>query len=150
MMRKVVGSVAGPVAAGTIAVLARVMNGRKLRALSKRERKELEGVVPGLDLTRVRVAEGCRLPLLPEFVAITLGRSIYVRGHLARRSSTLLAHELAHVRQFTEKGWLGMTAGYATLWLQHGYVNHPMEVEARSAEKAFASQEKVRLAASRS
>ena len=83
------------------------MNGRKLRALSKRERKDLEGVVPGLDLTRVRVAEGCRLPLLPEFVAITLGRSIYVRGHLARRSSTLLAHELAHVRQFTEKGWLG-------------------------------------------
>lgn len=140
MMRRVVGSVAGPVVAGTIAVLARAMNSRKLRPLSKRERKDLEGVVPGLDLTRVRVAEGCRLPLLPAFVAITLGRSIYVRGHLARRSSTLLAHELAHVRQFAEKGWVGMTAGYAALWLQHGYVNHPMEVEARTAEKTYASR----------
>ena len=103
-MRRLIGGVAGPVAAGAIAVLARVTNGRKLRTLSKRERKDLEGVVPGLDLTRVRVAEGCRLPLLPEFVAITLGRVIYVRGHLARRPATLLAHELAHVRQFTENG----------------------------------------------
>ena len=142
MMRRVVGTVAGPVVAGTIALLARAMNGRKLRPLSKRERLGLEGVCPGLDLSTVRVAEGCRLPILPEFVAITLGRSIYVRGHLARRSYTLLAHELAHVQQFTEKGWLGMTGGYATLWLQHGYVKHQMELEARAAERVFASRGK--------
>lgn len=137
MIRRAVGTVAGPVVAGAIAVLARVANGRKLRSLTKRERKDLEGAVPGLDLSRVRVAEGCRLPLLPQFVAITLGHTIYVRGHLARRPATLLVHELTHVRQFTEKGWLGMTAGYAALWLEHGYVRHPMEVEARAAEKQF-------------
>lgn len=140
MIRRAVGSVAGPVVASAIALLARATNGRKLRPLSRRERSDLEGVVPGLDLSRVRIAEGCRLPLLPEFVAITLGRSIYVRGHLSRRPATLLVHELTHVRQFMEAGWLGMTARYATLWLEHGYRQHPMEVEARAAEKAFVSR----------
>lgn len=143
MIRRAVGSVAGPVVASAIALLARATNGRKLRPLSRRERSDLEGVVPGLDLSRVRIAEGCRLPLLPEFVAITLGRSIYVRGHLSRRPATLLVHELTHVRQFMEAGWLGMTARYATLWLEHGYRQHPMEVEARAAEKAFVSRGKV-------
>jgi hypothetical protein len=140
MIRRAVGSVAGPVVAGAIAVVARVANGRRLRPLTKRERRDLEGVVPGLDLARIRIAEGCRLPLLPEFVAITLGHTIYIRGHLARRPATLLVHELTHVRQFTEHGWFGMTSGYATLWLQHGYVRHPMELEARAAEKAFVSR----------
>ena len=119
-IRSAVGSLAGPVVAGAIAVVARVANGRRLRPLSKRERTDLEGVVSGLDLSRVRVAEGCRLPLLPHFVAITLGHTIYVRGHLARRPATLLVHELTHVRQFTERGWFGMTAGYAALWLSTG------------------------------
>jgi hypothetical protein len=137
MIRTAIGSVAGPVLAGAIAVVARATNGHRLRPLSKRERTYLEGAVRGLDLARVRVAEGCRLPLLPAFVAITLGHTIYVRGHLARRPMTLLVHELTHVRQFMERGWFGMTAGYATLWLQYGYARHPMEVEAREAEKAF-------------
>ena len=137
MIRRAMGAVAGPLVAGAIAVMARVANGRRLRALTKRERRDLEGVIPGLDLARVRVAEGCRLPLLPHFVAVTLGHTIYIRGHLARRPATLLVHELTHVRQFSERGWLGMTTGYATLWLQHGYVRHPMEVEARAAEKAY-------------
>ena len=137
MMRTAIGAIAGPVLAGAIAVVARAANGHRLRPLTKRERNDLEGAVQGLDLARVRVAEGCRLPLLPAFVAITLGHTIYVRGHLARRPATLLVHELTHVRQFTERGWFGMTAGYAKLWLQHGYHRHPMEVEARAAEKAF-------------
>lgn len=143
IIRRAVGSVAGPLVAGAVALLARGVNGRKLRPLSKRERLDLAGVCPGLDLTTVRIAEGCRLPLLPDFVAITLGHSIYVRGHLARRPPSLLAHELTHVRQFTEAGWFGMTARYATLWLQHGYRQHPMEVEARAAEKTFVSRGKV-------
>lgn len=142
MIRRVVGGAAGPLVAGALALLARAINGRKLRPLSRRERQDLEGVCPGLDLSTVRVAEGCRLPLLPQFVAITLGRSIYVRGHLARRPVSLLAHELTHVRQFADAGWLGMTSRYATLWLQHGYVRHPMELEARAAEKAFVSRER--------
>ena len=134
MIRRVVGAVAGPVVAGAVALVARVLNGRKLRPLSKRERQHLAGICPDLDLSTVRIAQGCRLPLLPGFVAITLGRSIYVRGHLARRPLTLLAHELAHVRQFRERGWLGMTGAYAAMWLEHGYARHPLELEARAAE----------------
>jgi len=134
VLSRAIGGVAGPVVAGAIAVLARVINGHKLRPLSERERKDLEGVVPGLDLTLVQVAEECRLPLLPGFVAITLGRSIYVRGPLAQHPTTLLAHELAHVWQFRERGWLGMTGTYASMWLEHGYARHPLEMEARAAE----------------
>lgn len=140
MIRRAVGSVAGPLVAGTIAVVARLLNGRRLRPLSRRELQSLEGVCPGLDLTSVRVAEGCRLPILPEFAAITLGRSIYVRGHLSRRPVSLLAHELVHIRQFAERGWLRMTADYGALWLEHGYRRHPMEVEARAAEKAYVTR----------
>ena len=134
MMRRVVGTVAGPVVAGAIALVARVLNGRRLRPLSKRERQQLAGVHPGLDLSTVRIAEGSRLPLLPGFVAITLGRTIYVRGRLSQQPATLLAHELAHVRQFRERGWLGMTGAYAAMWLEHGYAGHPLEQDARAAE----------------
>jgi hypothetical protein len=122
------------VAAGAVALVARALNRHKLRPLSTYERQEVEGVCPELDLSTVRIAEGCRLPLLPGFVAITLGRTIYVRGPLARQPATLLPHELAHVRQFSERGWLGMTATYAAMWLEHGYARHPLELEARAAE----------------
>ena len=134
MVRRVAGTVAGPVVAGAIALIARVLNARHLRPLSGLECQQLAGVHPGLDLSTVRIAEGCRLPLLPGFVAITLGRTIYVRGRLSHQPATLLAHELAHVRQFRERGWLGMTGAYASLWLEHGYAGHPLEQDARAAE----------------
>ncbi len=134
MMERVVGGIAGPVVAAVIAGIARAVNGQRLRPLSAHERSGLEEMFAGLDLSEVRVAEGCHLPLLPGFVAITLGRTIYIRGHLATLPPTLLRHELAHVRQFEERGWLGMTSAYATLWLEHGYARHPLEEEARAAE----------------
>ena len=134
MLRSLMGRVGGPLVAGAIAVTARVINGRRLRILSAREREGVAFLFPGVDLRRVRVAEESTLPLLPGFVAITLGHSIYVRGRLEDSSSPLLAHELAHVRQFAERGWLRMTAEYAVLWLRHGYAAHPMELEARAAE----------------
>ena len=142
MIRTAIGSVVGPLVAAVVSAIARTANGHRLRPLSTHERRDLSAVFPGLDLSRVQIAEGSRLPLLPPFVAITLGHSIYVRGHLARRPVTLLAHELAHVRQFDERGWFGMTAAYAALWLRHGYTHHPLEVEARAAERAFLSREK--------
>lgn len=140
MIRRAIGGVAGPLVAAVVAAVARIANGHRLRPLSARELRDLDGVVPGVDLSRVLVAEGSRLPLLPGFMAITLGHTIYVRGHLARRPATLLAHELAHVQQFSERGWLGMTGAYAALWLEHGYARHPLEVEARAAERALLSR----------
>ena len=137
MIRSTIGRVAGPLVAAFVAGVARVANGHRRRPLTPRELHELNGMLPGLDLAHVLVAEGSRLPLLPGFVAITLGRTIYVRGHLARRPASLLAHELAHVRQFGERGWLGMTGAYAAMWLEHGYAQHPLEIEARAVEQAF-------------
>jgi len=137
MIRSTIGKVAGPLVAAFVAGVARVTNGHRRRPLTARELRDLDGMLPGLDLSRVLVAEGSRLPLLPGFVAITLGRTIYVRGHLARRPASLLAHELAHVRQFSERGWMGMTGAYAALWLEHGYAQHPLEIEARAVELAF-------------
>lgn len=82
------------------------------------------------------VIDRARLPLLPGFAGITLGRRIYVRrtldGSLAARR--LLAHEREHVRQFATLGFGGMTARYVALWLRHGYAAHPMERAARAAE----------------
>ncbi len=142
MIRRMIGGIAGPVVALCMAGLARMVNGHRLRRLNTGEHRALDGVVPGLDLSAVRIAEGCRLPLLPGFVAITLGNFIYVRGDLAVRPETLLAHELAHVRQFSQRGWRGMTGAYATLWMEHGYAEHPLELEARAAERAFLSNRK--------
>jgi hypothetical protein len=126
-----IGVVGGPLVAGFIAAWARALNGSRLRPLAAAERTVLRGDFGPGELEGVRVAEGCTLPLFPGFVAITLGSEIYVRGRLADLQPGLLAHELVHVRQFRERGWMGMTADYGRLWVEHGYAGHPMEVEAR-------------------
>lgn len=45
----------------------------------------------------------------------------------------LLAHELMHVRQIERYGLFRYWFRYLRLLIKHGYDNHPMEVEARSA-----------------
>jgi hypothetical protein len=110
---------------------ARVLHGSRLRPLAPAERALLHPHGSPDVLAAVRVAEQCSLPLLPGFVAITLGNEVYVRGRLADLPRTLLAHELVHVRQFRSLGWLRMTAEYGRLWVEHGYGHHPMEIEAR-------------------
>lgn len=124
------GAVAGPVVAALVAACARAFNGSRLRPLTPAERARL----PGHDaacLDGVRIAEHSHLPLLPGFVAITLGHDVYVRGALQALPGELLAHELVHVRQYRQMGWRRMTAAYGRLWVLHGYEAHPMEVEAR-------------------
>lgn len=45
----------------------------------------------------------------------------------------LIRHEQAHWRQYERMGLIRYYASY--LWgLRHGYINHPMEREAREAE----------------
>ena len=62
--------------------------------------------------------------------AVTLGRTIVV-DPAARLTSSLLAHELAHVRQWQQDAWFPVRYTLATL--RHGYWNNPYEVEARQA-----------------
>jgi hypothetical protein len=120
--------------AGAIAACARTLNTHRLRPLSPEEIASLHPAFTGDELAGVRIAERARLPLLPGFVAITLGSTIYVRGVLSALPRTLLAHELAHVRQYRQMGWIGMTATYGRLWVEYGYRGHPLEQEARAAE----------------
>ena len=46
----------------------------------------------------------------------------------------LRRHELAHWKQYQEKGLLLFYAAYLWYSIRHGYRNNPMEVEARTAE----------------
>jgi Domain of unknown function (DUF4157) len=67
--------------------------------------------------------------------AVTLGRTIIVRPGV-RLSPSLLAHELAHVRQWESDPLFPFRYSLATF--RHGYRNNPYEVEARQAEASAA------------
>jgi hypothetical protein len=62
--------------------------------------------------------------------AVTLRRTIVVSPDVPLTSS-LLAHELAHVRQWKQDPFFPVRYTVATL--RHGYRNNPYEVEARVA-----------------
>jgi hypothetical protein len=134
------GAVGGPVVGGVLALACRVLNGGRARTLTAAERAALGPLVPDAPLDAIRVVERAALPIAPGFGAITLGRTIYVRGRLLERLPGLLAHEVAHVAQFERLGWRAMLTAYGALWLEHGYRAHPMEHEARDAERAALAQ----------
>jgi hypothetical protein len=130
------GAVGGPMVGGVLSLLCRLLNGGRARTLTATERATLEPLVPSAPLDAIRIVEEAALPIAPGFGAITLGHTIYVRGRLLERMPGLLAHEVAHVAQFERLGWRGMMTAYGALWLEHGYGAHPLEDEARDAERA--------------
>lgn len=84
---------------------------------------------------RARVAAFC---LGVNNVAFTLGKTIYL--HNATRHEFLLderwvKHELKHVEQFGQHGYLPFICKYVVETLRRGYRNNKYEVEAREAEK---------------
>jgi hypothetical protein len=71
-------------------------------------------------------------------VAIVVGSTIHL--HNASKQDFLqnkrwLKHELCHIRQFKQHGFLPFIVKYLLESLQHGYYNNKYEVEARAAEK---------------
>lgn len=65
---------------------------------------------------------------------ITFGHTVFIKGQFAR-SHSLLAHEFAHVAQYEQhSGTANFVRTYLSQILQHGYVDAPLEVEARRAE----------------
>lgn len=68
--------------------------------------------------------------------AVTLGRTIVVNPDV-RLTPGLLAHELAHVRQWRRDALFPLR--YALASLRHGYRENPYEVEAREASASLAS-----------
>jgi len=85
-----------------------------------------------------------------DVVAITLGRSIYLRDGVAARSESdltrILLHELAHVRQVAELGLIRFLFRYVRdyfrlrtsgLSASAAYSAIPFEIEARAAETSL-------------
>lgn len=70
-------------------------------------------------------------------VAITLGRTIHLHNTLKAdflQNGTWVCHELAHVRQFEQYGFLSFLLRYSWESLRKGYHNNRWEVEARQLE----------------
>jgi hypothetical protein len=71
------------------------------------------------------------------YVAIVIGHTIYLHNttitHFVsiRRWTT---HELKHVEQYEEHGFLGFLIKYFIEYLKNGYYNNRFEIEARAAE----------------
>jgi hypothetical protein len=65
--------------------------------------------------------------------AVTLGRTIVINPE-ARLTPTLLAHELAHVRQWERDSLFPIR--YSLANIRHGYHDNPYEVEARQVAAA--------------
>jgi len=71
-------------------------------------------------------------------VAIVIGNCIHL--HNVSKTDFLknkrwLKHELCHIRQFKQHGYLPFIARYLWESLLHGYHNNKFEVEARAAEQ---------------
>jgi hypothetical protein len=113
-----------------------------LRARVLGEPMPLPPEFSGADLPAgVRVVRGGLIPRLGGFFAgmgtaasaVTLGSTIVVHPR-ARLTTSLLTHELEHVRQWREDRLFPLRYTLATL--RHGYHDNPYEVAARSAALA--------------
>ncbi len=87
---------------------------------------------------------------IPGFYGITLGRFVIVgKGCPCDGSSTLIAHELVHVRQWFELGALGFLGSYLSDFFtgllkmrswRKAYRNIGLEIEARKACESWSCQ----------
>ena len=83
------------------------------------------------------IAKLASLKLGSKRVAIVIGNTIHL--HNASKQEFLkderwVKHELCHVRQFQQNGFLPFIAQYLWESIRHGYYNNKYEVEARKAE----------------
>ncbi|GAA4002129.1 hypothetical protein GCM10022408_11830 [Hymenobacter fastidiosus] len=82
------------------------------------------------------LARLARLKLQAGSVAMVLGNSIHLSGATREqflRDPHWVAHEMEHIRQFEQHGYLGFLTRYLLGWVRHGYYNIPFEVAAREA-----------------
>jgi len=73
-------------------------------------------------------------------VAIVFGRTIYLYG-VSRKdflsNHSWLKHELQHVAQYRQHGFVLFLIKYLWEWIKNGYHNNRFEVEAREAETSL-------------
>lgn len=70
-------------------------------------------------------------------VAMVLGKTIHLHNSSKdnfMQDKKWLNHELCHIRQFKQYGFVGFLVRYLAESIRHGYYNNRFEVEARNAE----------------
>lgn len=119
----------------------------KRRTLEVDEIASFSHVAEGV-LGRVKLIKTNLLP--PAADGMTIGRFVFLRGdRIEDRSTTLLAHELVHVRQFAELGAARFLVIYIGSYLanlvrlrnhREAYLAIPLEVEARREAAEWAEK----------
>jgi Domain of unknown function (DUF4157) len=70
-------------------------------------------------------------------VALVLGNTIHLH-HVSKENflqdKRWVAHELKHIEQFQQYGYLIFLCKYLIEWIKRGYFNNRFEMEAREAE----------------
>ena len=72
-------------------------------------------------------------------VAIVIGKTIHLHNTSEQEflhDKRWVKHELCHVRQFSEHGFVPFIFKYLWESIKHGYYNNKYEAEAREAEKS--------------
>ncbi len=122
--------------------------------LTARVRRLSPAEVEAYDVVPQWVAERAvviRVPVLPPgALGMTTGRFVLLkRDEPTDGSSTLIAHELVHVRQFAQQGRLLFGARYFSAYLRHlvrlrshrqAYLAIPAEVEAYASARRWATR----------
>ena len=71
-------------------------------------------------------------------VAMVLGKTIHLHNATKKeflQNEKWVKHELCHVQQFKQHGYIGFIAKYLWESLKNGYYNNKFEKEARTAEE---------------
>ena len=85
-------------------------------------------------------------------MAMVLGHTILLHNTTAAElinDKNWLRHELAHVRQFRQQGYLRFLFNYFVESIRNGYYNNKYEKEARAAENDYGLEQKVTFHCSR-
>jgi hypothetical protein len=83
------------------------------------------------------IAKFAAIKLQSQQAAIVIGKTIHLYNTSEKQfllNERWLKHELCHVKQFQENGYLIFIAKYLWESIKHGYRNNKYEVEARDAE----------------
>jgi len=84
------------------------------------------------------IAKLAALKLRTKRVAIVIGKTIHLHNTSKQeflKDERWVKHELCHIKQFKENGFVLFLAKYLWESLKHGYRNNKYEVEAREAER---------------
>lgn len=85
------------------------------------------------------IAKLAALKLRSKSVAIVIGKTIHLHNsskHDFLKDERWVKHELCHVKQFQQNGFVLFIAKYLWESIWHGYYNNKYEAEAREAERS--------------